>query len=202
MNNTLHNSFVSVYQYPSENQNPGCFDICVRVVSVYQYPSENQNRKHEVCKAIRYQFINIHQRTKTISSRSASLFSISLSISIREPKRNPQRFQKFPVSVYQYPSENQNTKPCTKKKLPVSVYQYPSENQNMLPQKLCQLLYQFINIHQRTKTAISCGTLRFWCVFYLFIIIQANRACQGNFRPSPFRPPKAAFACIAFPLQS
>ena len=34
---------VSVYQYPSENQNPFYIEYQINSVSVYQYPSEDQN---------------------------------------------------------------------------------------------------------------------------------------------------------------
>ena len=61
---------------------------------------------------------------------SASLVCISLSISIREPKHGG-----YDVIEYK-----------------VSVYQYPSENQNFIGLRFHKRLYQFINIHQRTKT--------------------------------------------------
>ena len=146
-----------------------------RTVSVYQYPSENQNPNPMFKPTCKYQFINIHQRTKTMCGWPFCHQCISLSISIREPKhilnsqhlsccislsisiREPKRQQRQrlpmvrislsisirepklpqqnkaanPVSVYQYPSENQNNKGRTTNMTKVSVYQYPSENQNM-----------------------------------------------------------------------
>ena len=42
--------------------------------------------------------------------------------------------------------------PCRRQTLRVSVYQYPSENQNGLEGISADTAYQFINIHQRTKT--------------------------------------------------
>ena len=56
---------------------------------------------------------------------------ISLSISIREPKLDGTYYDIDPVSVYQYPSENQN---------------YDLKD-------MARVAYQFINIHQRTKTS-------------------------------------------------
>ena len=80
--------FVSAYQYPSENQNSRRIFHLDHSVSAYQYPSENQNDP-VLAQAINgYQLINIHQRTKTKSSLLRRAFRISLSISIREPKRN------------------------------------------------------------------------------------------------------------------
>ena len=100
----------------------------------------------------KYQFINIHQRTKTqiavvcakicislsISIREPkhpltsclSGLGISLSISIREPKPRHGYIHPHQVSVYQYPSENQNPIVNDRALYVVSVYQYPSENQN------------------------------------------------------------------------
>ena len=84
----LHTSafFVSVYQYPSENQNFQRRRSALCGVSVYQYPSENQNREVFFMGRPKYQFINIHQRTKTEAVTNAQTVRISLSISIREPK--------------------------------------------------------------------------------------------------------------------
>ncbi len=80
--------------------------------------------------ADQYQFINIHQRTKTLYRWYSARRGISLSISIREPKLFSFAFLSFSVSVYQY----------------------PSENQNWSERYIIQMGYQFINIHQRTKT--------------------------------------------------
>ena len=165
-------------------------------VSIYQYPSENQNRTPSFRVTVRYQFINIHQRTKTMLSSICHLYRINLSISIREPKPNkltnyPQKVSiyQYPsenqnaivkqipettVSIYQYPSENQNCSALLPKNPAVSIYQYPSENQNQncfyhyighvsiyqYPSENQNsgrfaghfVWYQFINIHQRTKT--------------------------------------------------
>ena len=152
------------------------------------------------------QFINIHQRTKTrqttfsilprislsISIREPKqfrwqheiLFGISLSISIREPKRRRQLSLSYSVSVYQYPSENQNyaenCPPCTI----VSVYQYPSENQNLPLGQIKALGYQFINIHQRTKTGLFSFT---GALKYQFINIHQRTKTSLTLRPDTSR---------------
>ena len=107
---------VSVYQYPSENQNDDSEEGGHMEVSVYQYPSENQNE------------------TETFTLNND-------------------------VSVYQYPSENQNKIVCRADANSVSVYQYPSENQNNQAGDYTGIEYQFINIHQRTKTG-NCPLCR------------------------------------------
>ena len=105
---------VSVYQYPSENQNDATQLPTNYHVSVYQYPSENQNTP----------------KTKAPTGG---------------------------VSVYQYPSENQNDDGRAVRVVAVSVYQYPSENQNHGRHIYAGSRYQFINIHQRTKTQSNGG---------------------------------------------
>ena len=106
----LHAEVVSAYQYPSENQNCMRATSLTLSVSAYQYPSENQNwTKHEM-QRLRYQLINIHQRTKTGPQLHRKPGRISLSISIREPKRFAMYQFSGSVSAYQYPSENQNRK--------------------------------------------------------------------------------------------
>ena len=108
----------------------GGYDVIEYKVSVYQYPSENQNfiglRFHKRL----YQFINIHQRTKTLPRCMKGVFQYQF-INIHQ-NQNCKHFLTFlcAVSVYQYPSENQNLGTPYKRFGTVSVYQYPSENQN------------------------------------------------------------------------
>ena len=78
---------VSAYQYPSENQNLSPLGDMSLSVSAYQYPSENQNTDTPSPTWRLYQLINIHQRTKTPFRTQKGCTGISLSISIREPKR-------------------------------------------------------------------------------------------------------------------
>ena len=124
-------TFVSVYQYPSENQNPVLGACGWHCVSVYQYPSENQNYRGRQCPRFWYQFINIHQRTKTDEYARICTERISLSISIREPKQRRNHILYFirislSISIREpKPSLVCAALPC------VSVYQYPSENQNI-----------------------------------------------------------------------
>ena len=101
---------------------------------LYQFINIHQRTKTGNGRWVRkllYQFINIHQRTKTAELNPFRRISISLSISIREPKPLLDDTAPMQVSVYQYPSENQNTFPTMWRPSTVSVYQYPSENQNI-----------------------------------------------------------------------
>ena len=126
-----------------------------RAARLYQFINIHQRTKTPslgLAAGIAYQFINIHQRTKTIEGGSVRAFGISLSISIREPKQMNTPESVLNVSVYQYPSENQNSDAIIYFTSSVSVYQYPSENQNHRSFAPPCLAYQFINIHQRTKT--------------------------------------------------
>ena len=73
--------------------------------------------------------ISIREPKRRLSVKQCTV-SISLSISIREPKPDNPNAHFKAVSVYQYPSENQNVQPDALRRGAVSVYQYPSENQN------------------------------------------------------------------------
>ena len=202
---------VSVYQYPSENQNAHAPASRRTFVSVYQYPSENQNYRGRQCPRFWYQFINIHQRTKTIEGGSVRAFGISLSISIREPKQmntpesvlnvsvyqypsenqNPtcKLVRNAQVSVYQYPSENQNSDAIIYFTSSVSVYQYPSENQNHRSFAPPCLAYQFINIHQRTKTYLP--------LYFNYLSISLSISIR---EPKPLPVPLARLARISLSI--
>ena len=99
----------------------------------YQFINIHQRTKTSASGWIasrRYQFINIHQRTKTVGAAVHVHVCISLSISIREPKLRPQRYgasRSISLSIsIREPKHDQLPIFCRK----VSVYQYPSENQN------------------------------------------------------------------------
>ena len=101
--------FVSAYQYPSENQNYRQSVPCrsgYQLINIHQrtktkatadfptrkYQLINIHQRTKTCMLIsspgfQYQLINIHQRTKTATPNTMRGGSISLSISIREPKR-------------------------------------------------------------------------------------------------------------------
>ena len=129
-----------------------------------------------------YQFINIHQRTKTRTAGLHAAAGISLSISIREPKPITAELAQricisLSISIREPKRSTPNSPSCW-----VSVYQYPSENQNQTHGHTFQQLYQFINIHQRTKT--RAGRLRAgWA--YQFINIH-QRTKTMNWKGSPF----------------
>ena len=105
-----------------------------------------------------YQLINIHQRTKTDIKQTQRFESISLSISIREPKPYGGLVHNTWVSAYQYPSENQNGSVANTTESSVSAYQYPSENQNEA-EKPCPgnavSAYQYPSENQNPRVVID-----------------------------------------------
>ena len=104
-----HDSRVSVYQYPSENQNNLVLLEKCDLVSVYQYPSENQNAGDRMADSLLSISLSISIREpKLVAQYIVQAVRISLSISIREPKPDNCADGIIAVSVYQYPSENQN----------------------------------------------------------------------------------------------
>ena len=120
---------------------------------------KHRRRDHETDRCISLS-ISIRE-PKLVNEKAASYSGISLSISIREPKHSDHYGDCRPVSVYQYPSENQNVTCSSTGTAVVSVYQYPSENQNIPGIRDITGKYQFINIHQRTKTARYSGSCGF-----------------------------------------
>ena len=118
------------------------------IVSVYQYPSENQNLDREQTKGITYQFINIHQRTKT-QEQHKSKRKLYQFINIHQRTKTKTIIRNI-QEMYQFINIHQRTKTV--------VYQGGTTRQ-----------YQFINIHQRTKTWIADGKL---IIEYQFINIH------------------------------
>ena len=123
--------FVSAYQYPSENQNYGKRSVYELCVSAYQYPSENQNCFFALeFNAIRISLsISIREPKRGVRYVQSDR-CISLSISIREPKPKRRAFCRyFRISLS---ISIREPKPGTIASLmsAVSAYQYPSENQN------------------------------------------------------------------------
>ena len=167
---------VSAYQYPSENQNLSPLGDMSLSVSAYQYPSENQNTDTPSPTWRLYQLINIHQRTKTPFRTQKGCTGISLSISIREPKRLANDFIghggiSLSISIREPKLDEvdalilqgislsisiREPKPSTMFPLPgfVSAYQYPSENQNDLALlEQCDLVsaYQYPSENQNIR---------------------------------------------------